>query len=243
MLSHGKIEIGTILKSWLGRIASDHPAVRLQEMGDKLVSAGIYVFLTVQAQLLPSPAKSHYTFNLRDLSKVFQGMLMLEVDALTGSLEQLLRLWYHESCRVFQDRLVNEDDRIWFENLMFDRFQTTFGMKSEEIIIQRPVLYGDFLLSAAADNRKYIEFIDNSQASYAIHLYIKLHITVHTVIEENLSDYNQINMAKMNLVLFMDAIQHICRISRILRQPQGNALLLGMGGSGRQSLTRLAAHM
>ena len=63
------------------------------------------------------------------------------------------------------------------------------------------------------------------------------------VTEDYLDDYNQVNTAQMKLVLFMDAIKHVCRIARIIRQPLGNALLLGMGGSGRQSLTRLAAHV
>uniref|UniRef100_H2YF90 Dynein heavy chain 1, axonemal n=1 Tax=Ciona savignyi TaxID=51511 RepID=H2YF90_CIOSA len=61
--------------------------------------------------------------------------------------------------------------------------------------------------------------------------------------DHTLEDYNQVNTAQMKLVLFLDAVQHVCRISRVIRQPLGNALLLGVGGSGRQSLSRLATHI
>lgn len=50
------------------------------------------------------------------------------------------------------------------------------------------------------------------------------------IMDEFLDDYNQVNTAQMKLVLFNDAVRHVCRIGRVIRQPLGNALLLGMGG-------------
>merc|ERR1740138_664037 len=51
------------------------------------------------------------------------------------------------------------------------------------------------------------------------------------------------NASKMNLVFFKDAQSHLARAARVVRQPRGNALLVGVSGVGRKSIARMAAHM
>lgn len=48
---------------------------------------------------------------------------------------------------------------------------------------------------------------------------------------------------KLDLVFFKEAIQHILRISRIILQPRGNSMLIGVGGSGKQSLSKISAYI
>ncbi|CAF1941259.1 unnamed protein product [Rotaria magnacalcarata] len=195
----------------------------LLNLSDKLIMSSIDVYKTVCSSLLPTPSKSHYTFNLRDLSKVFQGMLMVESKKV-DTVEHLLRLWYHENCRVFQDRLINDEDRNWFRSLLGEHVVADFNINFDEVI-KEPVLYGDFV--STGSDKSYQEIIDL--------------VLMKKRLDDYLEEYNQVNVAKMNLVLFMDAMKHIARIIRVIKQPLGNSLLLGVGGSGRQSLTRLAA--
>lgn len=75
----------------------------------------------------------------------------------------LLQLWYHESCRVFQDRLVCAEDRDWFTRLLKDCIQE-FDCSFEEVVPCQPVLYGDFM-TPGADQRVYMLIQDKEKVS------------------------------------------------------------------------------
>jgi dynein heavy chain len=196
------------------------------KMTSSVVDASLNVYNRIAAELLPTPARSHYTFNLRDLAKVFQGLLMITPKKLESK-EQLVRLWIHECRRVYEDRLINYDDQDWFEQLLKKQVGETLKMPYTEIMPKgtNRIFFGDYIIPGA-DPKLYEEIVD--------------HPKMIQTIEDYLNDYNTISKSPMHLVLFLDAVEHVSRITRVLRQPSGNVLALGVGGSGRQSLTRLA---
>eukprot|EP00968_Pinguiococcus_pyrenoidosus_P017694 scaffold1786_cov250-Pinguiococcus_pyrenoidosus.AAC.1 len=212
----------TILSSFLSGFENS-----LVELTEPTVDATVSLYNTIVAELLPTPSKMHYTFNLRDLAKVFQGMLMSDSRKITER-EQLARLWLHETQRVFSDRLTNTEDHQWFHHKCEELLAEKFRMEWSTVCPSEKILYADFR-DPDADPRIYEEFEGMGHAKH--------------MVEEFLSDYNSESRSPMPLVMFNDAIEHVARITRVLRQPLGNALLLGVGGSGRQSMTKLATYI
>lgn len=100
-----KTIFGSILNAHLATLGDD----KLQKMSDKIIEATINLFQRVQkdTRFSPSAKKFHYQFNYRELSKVVEGLMRSTGASYRGFPIKLLRLWVHESKRVFEDRFIN----------------------------------------------------------------------------------------------------------------------------------------
>uniref|UniRef100_A0A8C3CSN0 Dynein axonemal heavy chain 3 n=1 Tax=Cairina moschata TaxID=8855 RepID=A0A8C3CSN0_CAIMO len=199
-------------------------------LGKIMVQATMVIYKMAVENFLPTPLKSHYVFNLRDFSRVIKGVLLCPHTHL--QVNKLIRLWIHEIYRVFYDRLVDEEDRKVFFHMVEETTSNNFnhlsptGKVSDDNI--RSLFFGDYL-KPDSNIKVYDEITDLKQLT--------------SVMEYYLEEYNNISRAPMSLVMFKFAIEHISRICRVLKQDNGHLLLVGIGGSGRQSATKLATYM
>jgi dynein heavy chain len=205
-----------ILKGYL----SLRPESGLNVFADQIIKCSVDIYLRTVNEFLPTPTKCHYTFNLRDLSKVIQGMLMCKLENIEDK-DYLVKLYMCETFRVFRDRLIDEKDRQKFSELGHDIMENHVAM-DWELDFYSNILFGDF----ESPEKEYIKLSEPND--------------IMPKLNEQLELYNMSN-PPMNVVFFEDCIQHLARIARILRQERGNAMLVGVGGSGRRSMAMLGA--
>lgn len=214
-----------------------HAADALQSCTN-IVNATIDIYNFAVIEMLPTPSKSHYVFNLRDISRVVSGCALLKKDSIDNK-KMYAKIWCHEIMRVFFDRLVNDEDRTRAYEKLSKCVQLHFKDKLEELfedLASGKMNYdkmnglffgGYFDLDAEIEERRY-EIVQSSTA-------------LRNLAYQCFEEYNATHTMKMDVVLFEYALQHLNKICRIMSLPGGSALLVGQGGSGRQSLTKLAA--
>uniref|UniRef100_A0A2K6C8M7 Dynein axonemal heavy chain 10 n=1 Tax=Macaca nemestrina TaxID=9545 RepID=A0A2K6C8M7_MACNE len=191
----------------------------------KLTFCTLALYKIIVQDLPPTPSKFHYIFNLRDLSRVFNGLVLTNPERFQ-TVAQMVRVWRNECLRVFHDRLISETDKQLVQQHLGDLVTEHFN-DDVEVVMRDPILFGDFRMALHEGEPRIYEDIQDYEAAKAL-------------FQEILEEYNESN-TKMNLVLFDDALEHLTRVHRIIRMDRGHALLVGVGGSGKQSLSRLAA--
>ncbi|CUG94317.1 dynein heavy chain, putative [Bodo saltans] len=240
-----------------GRFGANFPK-DVQEASKLLTRMSIEFWRAIGKKMLPTPDKFHYFFNLRDLSNITQGIMLsgMNMDPdrpekrssskpweLCKDAVALFRLWKHECSRVFSDKLNSVSDKKWFDSNLQEcvsRNLSTTQFKDIVDLLKDPVYYVNFLRDPIIDQETG-EIAEPAPKIYEVAPTLE-------VVQERLTiamgAHNETpigRVKKLDLVLFDAALKHVGRISRALSLPRGNLLMVGVGGSGKQSLTRLAS--
>ncbi|XP_077418138.1 dynein axonemal heavy chain 10-like isoform X2 [Vanacampus margaritifer] len=197
----------------------------VQKVCDKVTACTLDLYNSLVKDLPPTPAKFHYIFNLRDLSRVYNGLTLTQPERFS-TVNIFVRVWRNECLRIFHDRLIDEKDKNLVQALLKNLVEEHFKAFVDDVM-KDPVFFGDYRTALSETEPRIYEDLGNFDTSKAL-------------FQELLEEYND-RKSRMNLVLFDDALEHLTRVHRIIRIDRGHALLVGVGGSGKQSITKLAA--
>ncbi|CAK1584360.1 unnamed protein product [Parnassius mnemosyne] len=259
-------------------------AEEIQDIVDKIVQMTLDLYKIIIVELPPTPAKFHYIFNLRDLSRVAAGLCLVHPKLFTDK-RSVLRCWRNEFTRVVCDRLITthdnelmrehiqehivryfpEEEPVVLEEIVVpeeeekhpeeeedefmiseqkqkaqevtDESETVMEeeveeeaervLTLEEYVLRDPLLFGDYRNALDEDEVRYYEDLLDYEAVYFL-------------FQEILEEYSE-RVGPMSVVLFEDCLEHLTRAHRVLRMPRGHLMLVGVGGSGKKCICRLAA--
>ena len=214
----GELSLNQIYGTFNNAVLKIIPTLR--GYADALTQAMIQVYLKSQKRFTPD-IQPHYVYSPRELTRwvraIYEAIRPLE----TLSLDGLIRIWAHEALRLFSDRLIANDEREWTEETVNRIALEYFPNIDEDAALQRPILFSNWL------SKNYVPV-----ARDQLRAFVKARL--RTFCEEELD---------VPLILFNDVLEHVLRIDRVFRQPQGHLILIGVSGSGKTTLSRFVAWM
>lgn len=229
---------------------SVYDQLALSSNAKRLTSLTTNLLKRVKVKFQPTPIKFHYNFNMREISRTFQGVFGIteylnqikKVPSEAKSAKILpenliLLLWKHEVTRVFCDKLRDIDDKKEFNQILDGVINDNlFEMKDTLDLMKEDYFFCDYLRDADIDDKtgrtvfpKIIEYIPSMEK-------------LRDITQRFMDNLKLERKRKhVNIVLFDDCLKYLIRVTRIIQTTQGSGMLVGVGGSGKQSLTRLAS--
>ncbi|KAI9667857.1 MAG: hypothetical protein M1821_000676 [Bathelium mastoideum] len=192
----------------------------LRGYAEPLTKAMVQFYLDSQKRFTPA-IQPHYVYSPRELTRWVRGVYEAIRPLETLSLEGLVRIWAHEALRLFSDRLVAEDERKWTDAHVKEVALEHFPMIEQDQALGGPILFSNWL------SKNYVS-VDRER----LRDFVKARL--RTFCEEEVD---------VPLILFNDVLDHVLRIDRVFRQPQGHLILIGVSGSGKTTLSRFVAWM
>ncbi|KAG2345278.1 hypothetical protein BDR05DRAFT_908646, partial [Suillus weaverae] len=190
----------------------------LRAYAEPLTDAMVAFYLSSQKRFT-TDIQAHYVYSPRELTRWVRGIYEAIRPLETLSVEGLVRVWAHEALRLFQDRLVTEDEKSWTDEHIDNAAMEHFPTINRDEALHRPILFSNW-------TSKYYIPVEREE----LREYTKARLRVFY--EEELD---------VPLVLFNDVLDHVLRIDRVFRQVQGHLLLIGVSGSGKTTLSRFVA--
>ncbi|XP_078728003.1 cytoplasmic dynein 1 heavy chain 1-like isoform X1 [Lampetra fluviatilis] len=185
------------------------------------LTAAMVEFYTMSQERFTQDMQPHYIYSPREMTRWVRGIVEALRPLESLPVEGLVRIWAHEGLRLFQDRLVDDEERRWTDENINMVALKHFPNIDRKQALERPILYSNWL------SKDYVPVEQEELREY-----VKARLKVFY--EEELD---------VPLVLFNEVLEHVLRIDRIFRQPQGHLLLIGVSGAGKTTLSRFVAWM
>lgn len=214
----GEVSLTQIYGTFNSAVLKVVPSLR--GFADSLTRAMVDFYLKSQARFTPD-IQPHYVYSPRELTRWVRGIYEAIAPLEHLSLEGLIRIWAHEALRLFQDRLVEQEERAWTSDMVRQTALEHFPTADIDQALQGPILFSNWI------SKNYVS-VEQEQLREFVKARLK------TFCEEEVD---------VPLVLFNDVLEHALRIDRVFRQPQGHLILIGTSGSGKTTLSRFVAWM
>ncbi|KAK7080901.1 Dynein heavy chain 12, axonemal [Halocaridina rubra] len=220
----------------------------------------------IRTSLPPTPSNAHYTFSLATAARIIHSVGFIKKENMETK-RHFVRFWVHEMYREICDRLMASEEVTGIYNIIVKTIKANFKDKIHVIFDklcnddgtgsdhQAKGFLGNPNAASRDQPQKEVTeacmervcwgIMGNTAAPPKERRYEELNDA--TLVQQNISafiqEYNSNNAVPLNIVTFRYVVEHVSRACRVLSRKGGHMLLVGVGGSGRRSLTRLAAHI